>query len=88
MDPDKIRAISETPKPLNLHELRAFLGASGYYRKHIRGCATIAAPLYSLTTKNAAFIWNDSAQKAFDALRQEIANNVVLKCQIFQQSST
>ena len=79
MDPDKIRAISETPIPLNLRELRAFLGASGYYRKHIRGYATIAAPLYSLTTKNAAFIWNDSAQKAFDALRQEIANNVVLK---------
>ena len=56
MDPDKIRAISETPIPLNLRELRAFFGASGYYRKHIRGYAIIAAPLFFNNKKCSVYM--------------------------------
>ncbi|XP_061364978.1 uncharacterized protein LOC133308374 [Gastrolobium bilobum] len=43
-DPSKIQAVKDWPTPKSVTELRAFLGLSGYYRRFIRGYATVAAP--------------------------------------------
>ena len=37
------------PKPKNIHEVRAFLGFVGFYRKFIANFAKIAKPLTDLT---------------------------------------
>ncbi|MCO5595899.1 hypothetical protein L7F22_049950 [Adiantum nelumboides] len=55
MDPAKIQAIQDWPEPVNLHEVRSFLGLCSYYRRFIRFFAEIAAPLYDLTRKGVVF---------------------------------
>lgn len=47
-DPEKVRAVTEWPRPQTLRELRGFLGLSGYYRRFLKGYADIAGPLQRL----------------------------------------
>jgi len=70
--PEKIKAIQEWPRPKCLKEVRAFYGLASYYRKFVKGFATIAEPFTKLTQKNVRFEWSDEAQTAFDTLKQAL----------------
>ena len=61
-DPTKIEAVRLWPVPLNVQELRSFLGLCSYYRRFVRDFAKIAKPLHSLTQKNASFKWSEECQ--------------------------
>ena len=78
-DPDKVKAISEMSPPRNVKEVRRFLGASGFFRRHVKDYATIAAPLTSLTRKDQQFKWTESHDKAFDELKQALVTAPVLR---------
>ena len=77
-DKDKISAVQNYATPKNLKELRAFLGLSGYYRKHIQGYSDIASPLYKLTKKDVPFIWSNETEVAFAKLKEKLVNPPVL----------
>lgn len=49
-NPEHVKPFAEWKRPSNVQELRSFLGAAGWYRQHIPGFATMAAPLYALET--------------------------------------
>lgn len=51
-DPAKVAAVQKWPTPSDIGELRSFLHLASYYRRFIRGFATIANPLQQLTRKN------------------------------------
>ena len=70
--PKKIQAVKEYEPPKNLHALRSFLGFVGYYRRFIKGFATIASPLTKLTQKDTPFQWRMEHQDAFDKLREPL----------------
>jgi hypothetical protein len=36
VQPDKVRAVKEYPRPRSKKDVRSFLGLYGYYRKHIK----------------------------------------------------
>ena len=55
-DPYKLSAISEWPVPVNLTEVRTFVGMASYYRRHVEGFSDIAKPLSELTKKNQPFV--------------------------------
>ncbi len=63
-DPSKIEDLKGWRSPTTVHEVRQFLGFSGYYRRFIRNYARIAKPLTDLlagisakTNKNAPVEW-------------------------------
>jgi hypothetical protein len=68
VDPKKIRAITEWPKPKNISKLRGFLGLVGYYRIFVKNYAHFTAPLTNLLKKNS-FQWNVEAKKCFENLK-------------------
>ena len=67
--PEKLETIRNWPVPHCLRDVRAFYGLASYYRRFVKGFATIAEPLTRLTRKNSRFEWTDEAQQAFDALK-------------------
>ena len=43
MDPRKIEVIIEWKPPINVTEVRSFLGLEGYYRRFVKGFSMTAA---------------------------------------------
>jgi len=57
-DPGKIEAVLQFPTPKNVPSVRSFLGLTSYYRKYIRGYSNLVGPLFELTKKDVAFVWD------------------------------
>jgi len=68
--PDKLEAIRDWPVPHCLKDVRAFFGLASYYRRFVKGLATIAEPLTRLTRKMARLEWTEEAQLSFEALNK------------------
>ena len=47
-DPEKVRAVTEWPRPETLRDLRGFLGLSGYYGRFLKGYPEVAGPFQRL----------------------------------------
>ncbi|XP_075499334.1 uncharacterized protein LOC142537724 [Primulina tabacum] len=78
VDPKKVQAITEWPRPKNAADIKSFLGLAGYYRKFVEGFSTIAVPLTKLTQKNSKFIWDENCEKSFQTLKGKLASTPVL----------
>ncbi|XP_073133931.1 uncharacterized protein [Henckelia pumila] len=61
VDPTKIGAFMNWPRPTSVPEIRTFMGLSGYYRRFIKGFSSIVKQITQLTQKNAPLVW-----RAFD----------------------
>ncbi len=48
MDPAKTEDIENWPTPVNVKDVRAFLGLASYYRRYILGFSTVTAPMTNL----------------------------------------
>ena len=60
VDPSKMKAIMEWPKPDNISKLRVFLGLTGHYRIFVKNYSHKTVPLTNLLKKNS-FQWNSEA---------------------------
>ena len=92
-DPVKIEAVKNWPTPKSVKQVRQFLGFVGYYRRFIKGFASIARPLNNLlighptkrTTqrnnkaiKPVPFQWGSDQQTAFEELKRQLTNPPIL----------
>ncbi|UYV77453.1 K02A2.6-like, partial [Cordylochernes scorpioides] len=75
---DKIRAVLDAPKPLNVTQLRAFLGLITYYHKFIRNAADVLSPLYALLKKGTKWHWSTECRKAFREIKEIISSDQIL----------
>eukprot|EP00731_Ephydatia_muelleri_P009634 Em0005g220a len=76
--PKKIEVIQKAPIPLNVTELRSFLGIVNYYGKFIQSVADLCAPLNELLQKNTPWIWTATCMKSFNQLKQALGSAEVL----------
>lgn len=93
-DPEKTARISEWPEPKNAKQLREFLGFAGYYRRFVKGFASIARPLNHLLGGKIKkgkgkgrkgvvegmpeWKWGSDEQTAFDHLKEQLTSPPVL----------
>ena len=71
VDPQKIEAVSEWPRPTTMIEIRSFLGLAGYYRKFVKDFTRIAVPMTRLTQKNAKCVWSDACENSSQFLKKK-----------------
>ncbi|KAI2645003.1 Retrovirus-related Pol polyprotein from transposon 17.6 [Labeo rohita] len=50
-DPSKVEVVAKWGRPVNVTELRLFLGFASYYRRFVEGFAKLAAPLHKLVAE-------------------------------------
>ena len=50
----KVRAVTEAPRPTNVSQLKSFLGMLNYYGKFLPNLSTHLAPLYALLQKQSS----------------------------------
>ena len=77
IDPARVKAIEEMPAPTKIKAVESFLGLVNYYRRFVRNCSKIEAPLRDVNS-NPQFIWTKDAQQSFDEIKKSIANNSIL----------
>jgi hypothetical protein len=85
MDPAKVEAVQEWPRPTTVKALRGFLGLTGYYRKFIQNYGLVARPLTQLLKKEA-FTWNTNAEQAFITLKQALVEGPALQLPNFDDA--
>ncbi|GBG61762.1 hypothetical protein CBR_g23276 [Chara braunii] len=75
----KVEVICKWPQPTNVHELHSFFGLVSYYRKFVPNFSIIAQPLSRLTSKNVSYTWDGKCTTAFQALKEALASQPVLR---------
>uniref|UniRef100_A0A0N5BP45 RNA-directed DNA polymerase n=1 Tax=Strongyloides papillosus TaxID=174720 RepID=A0A0N5BP45_STREA len=75
VNPEKVKALQDKPVPRTVKEVKSFLGAVSYFRKHIKNFAAIAAPLYGLEKD---FKWEQKHTDAFEAMKKALIDAAVL----------
>jgi hypothetical protein len=78
VDPKKLTAVEEMPRPTNVKEAQSFLGFINYFRKFLPRISYILKPITDLTKKNTPYIWSEQAQQAFDEAKQMLLNTATL----------
>ena len=78
VDPKKVEAITNWPRPTNVTEVQSFLGLAGYYRKFVEDFAAIASPLNKLTRKWTKFEWSTACEDSFQKLKERLVTAPVL----------
>jgi hypothetical protein len=77
-DPKNIAAVQKWPTPLNVKEVRGFLGLVGYYHKFVKDFGQTSRPLTELLKKDAEFKWTATTEAAFRCLQQSLITAPVL----------
>ena len=68
----KVQCILDYSKPKTAIELRRFIALVNYYRRSIRSCSELIAPLWTIIgskTKEEPLEWTDEAESAFEQVK-------------------
>ena len=88
-DPNKTKAVVDSPVPMNVKHLTQYFGLANFYRWFIKNYSTIAGPLHELTRKTAkGFQWNTNCQVAFENLKSKLISPPILAlcCKLMHNS--
>ena len=79
MDPRKIKAIAEWPKPKDGKAMQRFMGAVNFNREFSSEFAKLTAPLDAARTVKGLIEWTPEMEHAFEALKRFFSNNMMLR---------
>jgi RNase H-like domain found in reverse transcriptase len=77
VDPKKIQAVVEWLKPLDVGQMRSFLGLANYFRKFVQRYSTLASYLTNLTRKYIPWLWSKKCDKAFEIMKHALVEATV-----------
>ena len=78
VDPDKVAALRDMKAPVNVSELRRFLGMCNQLGKFSPNLASLTQPLRDLLSKRSAWIWSQDQMRAFSQVKEELTKPKVL----------
>lgn len=70
----KVNAIKEFPVPADVHQVRQFLGLTGYFRRFVANYSAIMSPVTDLLKKETEFIWNEQHQRAYEHVKSALCS--------------
>ena len=90
MDPDKVSTVRDWPQPQDASQLRQFLGFANFFRKFVRGMASMTAPLHDLTHKQVHYrdAWTPAHAAAFESLKEALSSPPLLRLPDFDKDFT
>ncbi len=62
-NPAKVAAVSEAKRPTTVKTVQSYIRLVSFYRRFIKNCSTIMAPLIKLTEKDSPFIVKRARQR-------------------------
>lgn len=77
MDPEKVKAMTEWPRPQNKKQVQQLLGFANFYRRFIKKYTDIVYPLTQLTGKKD-WVWNKEEEDAFEKFKAMFTSKPVL----------
>jgi hypothetical protein len=78
MDPVKLIAVKNWPRPKTVKDIQKFLGFCNFYQCFVKAYSKLAQPLFDLTKKGKPFIWTDCHDHAFTGLQNALTSSLVL----------
>jgi hypothetical protein len=79
MDPDKVEVIKNWPSLKIIFEVRSFHGLASFYRKFIKNCSGISAPMMDTVKKrHKYFHWIGEVEKSINLLKRRITEQPIL----------
>ena len=78
MDPLKVEAIVNLPPPRSLRQLQILQGKSNFLRHFIVNYAKITKGFMRLLKQDTPFVWDETAQIAFEALKKALLSAPLL----------
>jgi hypothetical protein len=76
--PDKIDAVVNAPRPMNVTQLRAYLGLLNYYHRFFLNLSSVVRPLNQMLEKGRKWLWTETCEKAFTETKRMISSDQVL----------
>lgn len=78
-DPNRLKAISEFPRPKDISELRGFLGLANQLGNFVPDLAHMSEILRQLLKKNNAYLWLDEHEQAFQEMKRLLTSPAIVK---------
>ena len=78
IDPDKVEAITNLPRPENVSELRRLLVMVNHVGKFSPNLAEVTKPLRDLLRKECMWTWDAQQEAAFKTLKKQLSSAPVL----------
>lgn len=83
VDPGKVEAIVNLPKPTTVREVRRIIGMISWYRRFVDGFSDIISPLTALLRKNKKFVWDEKCDESFRKIKEALISAPILACPNF-----
>lgn len=74
IDPMRLQAMKDFPRPRNIRELRGFLGVVNFERRFCHNFSHLTLPLLKLLKKGVKWAWTKTEQDAFDEIKDKFMN--------------
>ena len=78
IDPEKLEAVREMPKPQDVEGVRRFCGFVNYLAKFLPKLSEVLEPIRQLTREDTTWIWTPTHDKAFETVQKLVTEAPVL----------